>query len=52
MVLSEFWHDRDARRRINSGDPMAYEYAISGCFLGFVLTAVHSQVAALVHLQI
>ena len=44
MVLSEFWHDRGGRRRINSGDPMAYEDAISGCFLGLVLTsALHSQ---------
>ena len=37
MVLSEFWHDRGGRRRINSGDSMAYEYAISGCFLGLCL---------------
>ena len=51
MVLSEFWHDRGGRRRINSGDPMAYEYAISGCFLGLVLTAVRSQADALVQLK-
>ena len=37
MVLSEFWHDRGGRRRINSGDPKIYEYAISGCFLGLCL---------------
>ena len=42
LVLSEFWHDRGGRRRINSGDSMAYEYAIWGC-LGFGLTAVRSQ---------
>ena len=33
LVLSELWHDRGRRRRINSGDSMAYEYAISGRFL-------------------
>ena len=36
-VLSEFWHDRGGRRRINSGDPKIHEYAISGCFLGLCL---------------
>ena len=36
-VLSEFWHDRGGRRRINSGDPKIYDYAISGCFLGLCL---------------
>ena len=51
MVLSEFWHDRGGRRRINSGDSMAYEYAIGGCILEFELTAVRSQAAALVHLK-
>ena len=30
---------------------MAYEYAISGCFLGLVLTAVRSQAEALVQLK-
>ena len=44
MVLSEFWDDWGGRRRINSGDPKTYEYAISGCFFGLVLTsALHSQ---------
>ena len=35
-VLSE-WHDRGERRPINSGDSMAYEYALRGC-LEFILS--------------
>ena len=44
-VLSEFWHDRGGRRRINNGDSMAYEYTIRGC-LGFGLTLHAAQASS------
>ena len=49
-VLSEFWHNREERRPISSGDSMAYEHALRGC-LGFILTSPASQVAALIQLK-